>query len=316
MSGLPGEESWSSLQKPSRGEGVEIGWRSFCGLLKDAKIISRDSKSENSWGSICHFQKDLCVRRLFLLVIPFLWDLSSQETVVLLPMSPSRVENITFSSPKLVSDGMRIHQSFANMSQLRVPFKGKSIKKTVWWLLRGRCSWASSECCQLWVWGTKSSLILLKEEMGWRYDVTSAIEGCAVTPGINPLPGPPCLFYRYTLSHLWLSPVSLKQVSQAGVLMVSSGPREARTEHSLALGLHQGVGSKASSSWQRYRCFSTTHFLSLCPICEGVSGQWLIRSFNFLVWTALMFPSVYNMRFEIGKQGPLQFSCNYCYSCC
>ena len=95
--------------------------------------------------------------------------------------------------------------------------------------------------------------------------------------------------------------------------MVNLGPREARAEHSSAL---LRVESKASSSWQRYRCFNTTHFLSLCPICEGVSSQSLIRSFNFLVWSALMFPSVYNMRFEIGKQGQLQFSCNDCYPCC
>lgn len=50
--------------------------------------------------------------------------------MLFLPLFPSRVENITFSSPKLLSDGMRFHQSFANMSQLRVLFKGKSIKKT------------------------------------------------------------------------------------------------------------------------------------------------------------------------------------------
>lgn len=37
--------------------------------------------------------------------------------------------------------------------------------------------WACSVWCQLWVLGAESPLIFQEEEMGWRYDETSGIEG-------------------------------------------------------------------------------------------------------------------------------------------
>ena len=54
----------------------------------------------------------------------------------------------------------------------------------------------------MWLLGIELLLILQKEEMGGRYDVTSAILECA---GISPLPRPPLVFYRSFLFFSFLS---------------------------------------------------------------------------------------------------------------